>query len=337
MERTRKKRALTRIFSRTFRENQQTGFGNNGKVMGNRLIKPDGTYNVTKTGLSFLQELSPFHSLITMSWFSFVMVILGVFVALNIIFATFYMFIGFDEFTGFAYNHAIGKFVDLLSFSAQTLTTVGYGRINPIGIWADFVSSIEALTGLMGFALVTGLVYGRFSRPIAKLIHSESAIIAPFNEINALMIRVANARKNQLLECEAVVMLSVINPETGTRKFITLNLEFAKISALALSWTIVHPINEDSPLYELTETDLQETQAEILVLFKAYDDTYNQHIHTRFSYPNHEIIWGKKFLPMYHRSETDNSTILDLQKISLVQDAPLKLKFNPEYQNNSTE
>ncbi|MFY8019704.1 MAG: ion channel [Bacteroidia bacterium] len=318
-----RERRVFKNLQRRFKEDKYTGFGSGANSQGARLLGRDGTYNVERRGQPFSEYFSPFHSLVTMSWTRFFFIIFWIFCLVNVFFSILYMFIGFDEFTGFVFNHALGKFFDLLTFSAQTLTTVGYGRVNPIGYWAGIVASFEAMIGLLSFALVTGLLYGRFSRPVIKLTLSKNGVIAPFNDINALMIRIANSRKNQLLECEAIMLLSIIDKDSNKRNFITLELEYSKINALALSWTLVHPINENSPIYGLTEADLLDLNAEFIVMFKAFEDTYSQHVHTRFSYIAEDFIWGAKFLPMYKRSEEGLQTILELDKIGLYEKAEL--------------
>ncbi len=322
MQNKRERRVFKNLQKR-FKEDKYTGFGSGANSQGARLLGRDGTYNVERTGQAFTDYYSPFHSLVTMTWTNFFLMIFLIFCLTNIIFSILYMFVGFDEFTGFAFNHAPGKFFDLLTFSAQTLTTVGYGRVNPIGYWAGTIASFEAMIGLLSFALVTGLLYGRFSRPIIKLTLSKNGVIAPFNDINALMIRIANSRKNQLLECEAIMLLSIIDKDSNKRNFITLDLEYSKINALALSWTIVHPITENSPIYGLTEADLLDLNAEFIVMFKAFEDTYSQHVHTRFSYIAEDFVWGAKFLPMFKRSEEGLQTILELDKIGAYENVPL--------------
>lgn len=318
-----RERRVFKNLQRRFKEDKYTGFGSGANSQGARLLGRDGTYNVERSGQPFSDYFSPFHSLVTMSWTRFFFIIFWIFCLVNLFFSVLYMFIGFDEFTGFVFNHALGKFFDLLTFSAQTLTTVGYGRVNPVGYWAGTIASFEAMIGLLSFALVTGLLYGRFSRPVIKLTLSEKGVIAPFNDINALMVRIANTRKNQLLECEAIMLLSIIDKDSNKRNFITLDLEYSKINALALSWTIVHPINENSPIYGLTEADLLDLNAEFIVMFKAFEDTYSQHVHTRFSYVAEDFVWGAKYLPMYKRSEEGLHTILELDKIGLYELVPL--------------
>lgn len=306
-------------FQKRFKFDRYTGFGSGANTQGDRLLNRDGTFNVTRTGQDLVSRISPFHQLITMSWTHFNLLILFSFLLLNFIFTITYFFIGLNELSGLIHTNMISQFIEVFSFSAQTLTTVGYGRVSPIGDTASLLSSFEAFVGLLAFALVTGLLYGRFSRPHAKLLHSEHAIIAPFQDKTALMFRIANARKNQLVECEATLLFNYQDKETATRRFINLGLEYAKVNALSLSWTLVHPIDENSPLFGLSQEEVKEMSPEIILMFKAFDDTYSQVVHTRLSYNYQEIFWGAKFDPMYKRSENGMSTVLELNKIGQYQ------------------
>lgn len=304
---------------RRFRSSVNTGFGNNAGSQGDRLLNRDGSFNVHRTGQNILQKWSPYHQLITISWTHFNLIILSGFIFLNLAFTLLFYLAGTEELSGLVHTDLLNRFIEIFTFSAQTLTTVGYGRVSPVGSLSSLLASLESLLGLMSFALVTGLLYGRFSRPHAKLLYSENAVIAPYKNGTALMFRIANARKNQLIECEATVMFNYHDPETGNRRFINLELEFAKINALSLSWTIVHPIDEKSPLFGLSYDEFLELKAEVLLLFKAFDDTYSQQIHTRLSYAANEFVWGAKFVPMYRRSEDGKTTLLELNKIGQYQ------------------
>jgi inward rectifier potassium channel len=214
-------------------------------------------------------------------------------------------------------------FWDAFFFSSQTLTTVGYGRTNPMGLSANIVAAVECLLGLMSFAIMTGVLYARFSRPQAKLLNSPHALIAPFKDGTALMFRIANSRSNQIIECEAQVLMSYIDKDTNRREFESLTLEYKTVSALALSWTIVHPINDDSPMKGLSAKELDEIDAEFIVLFKAFDETYAQTVHSRISYASNELIWGAKFEVMFHRSNNGMGTVLEMDKIGAYYEVPL--------------
>jgi inward rectifier potassium channel len=293
------------------RKTTTTGFGAQASTQGERLVNKDGSYNVTRTGAPFWSRFNHFHNLITMKWWTFFLFVFVFYSTINLLFAFLYLGVGMEELDGDMGVTTMEHFWDAFFFSSQTLTTVGYGRTNPIGLSANIVAAFECLLGLMSFAILTGVLYGRFSRPQAKLVNSPNALIAPFNGGKALMFRIANGRSNQIIECEAQVLMSYIDRETNRREFETLTLEYKTVSALALSWTIVHPINEESPMNGLSQQDLEEIDAEFILLFKAFDETYAQTVHSRISYASHELIWGAKF------------TVLEMDKIGSYQKVAL--------------
>ncbi len=305
------------------RKMSTTGFGSQASNQGERLVNKDGTYNVTRTGIPFWGRFNHFHNLITMKWWKFFLLTFTFYTSLNLLFAGIFMTVGMEELDGDLGITTAEHFWDAFFFSSQTLTTVGYGRTNPIGFLANIVAAIECLLGLMSFAIMTGVLYARFSRPQARLVHSENALIAPFNGINALMFRIANLRSNQIIECEAQVLMSYIDKETNRREFEQLTLEYKTVSALALSWTIVHPINDESPMKGLTQQDLEDIDAEFILLFKAFDETYAQTVHSRLSYTYAELVWGAKFDVMFHRSDNKMGTVLDMDKIGMYKEVPL--------------
>ena len=210
------------------------------------------------------------------------------------------------------------KFGEAFFFSAQTFTTVGYGRISPSGFITSAIAAFEALIGLLSFALATGLLYGRFSKPIAHIKFSVNAIIAPYKEITALMLRIAPFKNISLTDAEAKLTLGMIVLENDKKvnKFFPLQLELDKISSLTLSWTIVHPITEDSPLFGFAQEDFENMQGEFIVFVKAFDDMFSNTVLARSSYTFKEIIVGAKFIPMYYRNDEANKTILDLEKLN---------------------
>jgi len=313
-----------RLFNRRFRFENQTGFGASANTQGNRLLRSDGTFNVKREGLQFFDRINFFHELLNMSWTKFVFLIFSTYTVINVAFAGLYMAVGMDQIEGDSGMTTAEHFWDAFFFSSQTLTTVGYGRTSPIGFTANLIAATECLIGLMMFAIITGLLYGRFSKPQAKLVYSKNALIAPFKDgLNAFMFRIANGRRNQLIECEAEVMMSYIESETNIRRFLFLDLEYEKVTGLALSWTIVHPINSESPLKDLSAAELIEMDAEFILIFKAFDDTYAQTVHTRHSYHAEELIWGAKFEPMYHSSNDKQATVLELHKVGAFKSMPL--------------
>ena len=292
------------------------GFGV-GATGNQRILNKDGTLNLKRTGLSYAERFNPFHALLAMSWPRFVLLLLSAFMALNVIFALLYYWIGVDHLAGIIGDSSHEKFWEAFFFSTQTLTTVGYGRISPVGFITSLLASVESMGGVLAFAVATGLVYGRFSRPQAKILFSKSALISPYNNINALMVRIANMRENQLIDIEATITLSLNVEENGvvSRQFHILALERKMIIYLALNWTIVHPIDSESPLAGLSEQQLLDSKAEIIVAIKAFDDVFSQVVHTRSSYRADEVLWGQKFDAMYDRDE-NGIAVLHLEKIN---------------------
>jgi inward rectifier potassium channel len=198
-------------------------------------------------------------------------------------------------------DHALSRFLQCFFFSSQTLTTVGFGAISPVSPAANIVAALEALCGLLGFAVATGLLFGRVSRPSARIGFSRKALIAPYQEGTSFQFRMVNRRANTLIEPSATLMLMTVDRTDGTsrRDFTLLKLERPSIMLFPLTWTIVHPIDADSPLFGKTQADLEALQAEFMILVKAWDETFAQTVHQRFSYRYSELVWGGRFTPAF--------------------------------------
>ena len=192
-------------------------------------------------------------------------------------------------------------FMHCFFFSAQTLTTVGYGRISPIQADVSFIASIEAMVGLIGFAFVTGIIYGRFSKAKARILFSEKALISPYRGISGLKFRIVNLRRNHLIDMEAKFIYSYLKEENGElkRKYENLDLEINFISMFAVPWTIVHPIDEKSPLYNKSKDLLANEQAEFIITLKGYDETFNQQVHQVYDYKYTELAFNADFEQMF--------------------------------------
>lgn len=318
-------------------EIKDSGFSNNSQR--NRAINENGEFNVKNMGLPFFRSYDIYNHLIMMPWAKFSLMVFTGFFIINSIFATIYFFIGSNHFPGMDASSAANTFLDSFFFSAQTLTTVGYGRISPIGFWASAVAAIESLIGLLSFALATGLLYGRFSRPQAKILHSAIALMAPYKITQrGLMFRIANMRRNILNEVEVSVTISMMNEEHNgpIRRFFPLELELKMIRFFPLSWTVVHPMDEKSPIYGWTKEDLEKADVEIVISLKAYDETFSQQVHTRFSYRHDEIIWGAKFLRNFEFNQAGGFTHHYLDRISDFEHAELpELISKEEVQSES--
>ncbi len=294
------------------------GFGTNVSGTGNRLIDENGSFNVERSGLPFQAFYNIYHSLMIMPWTKFIAIVLGGYLVGNIIFAFFYVACGDDALHGWDSDHTmLSKYWTAFFFSAQTVTTVGYGHIAPNNMMANILAALESLIGLLAFALATGLLYGKFSRPTARIIFSDHALISPYQGGRALMFRMANARSNQLIDTEVLVVASQVVNTNGkmSRSYDPLKLERKAINFFPLSWTVVHPIDAESPLWGMDIGMMEQKDVEILIQFKGIDDTFAQTVHARSSYKHHEIRFGGKFRPIYNDGYRGKTTVLHLDKI----------------------
>lgn len=304
---------------------ENTGFGSNAASYGGRFLNQDGTPNIEKKGIGFFARVSWFHSMLTISGWRFFLIILFFYIFVNLLFTLVYYFIGVEHLVGLKTSSESEKLIEAFFFSTQTYTTVGYGRISPTGFLMNAVSSFHALIGLLSFAVATGLMYGRFSLPKAFIKFAENAVIAPYKEGSALMIRLTPYKNTTLTDAETKFTLVIMSDEQGktSNQFFTLSLELRSINALTLSWTVVHPITQESPLYNFSKEDFSNSKGEIIVFVKAFDDKFSNTVIARTSYTFQEIIYGSKYVPMFYRDNEKDTTILDLDKLSVTEPAKL--------------
>ncbi|HXC04678.1 MAG TPA: ion channel [Bacteroidia bacterium] len=303
----------------------ELGFGTKVTERNTRFIHPDGSFNIHRKEVSRWDSLSVYHHLISMPWRKFNLTIILYFIVMNAIFASLYYLIGLENMHGSKSTTPLGQFFDGFYFSAQTLTTVGYGGLSPGNHLMNAVAAVEALFGVLGFALITGLLYGRFSRPTAKIMFSKSAIIAPFREGTAFQFRLANQLRNsQLIEVECKVNVSLLEEDNGkkVRKFRPMELEVKKINFFPMSWTINHIITDTSPLYGMSDKDLEEADAEFMILITGFDDTFSQTVNARYSYKYFETVYGARFTSVFSQDE-QGRTIQDLNLLSVFEPAEL--------------
>ena len=309
--------------------NNETGLGTNTALGGGRFFNKNGVANVELRGLPFWQRLNLFHTMLTMKRWKFLLSIMLFFILINLLFASLYLLIGIEHLNGMVAETIGEKFGEAFFFSAQTFTTVGYGRINPVGFMTSFIASFEALTGLMSFALMTGLLYGRFARPRSFIRYSKNALFAPFGEGVALMIRMVPYTKNYLDNVEVKVTMAMKVLEDGVRKnkFYNVPLDIAKASTMTANWTLVHPLNEDSPIFQFSKEDMSNAEVELLIFVQGFDESFSNTVISKASYTFDEFVFGAKFVPMYHPNETNDKTILHLDKLDLFSPIELPIHF----------
>ena len=311
--------SVKRKITGTLGSNNDTGFGSNATGYGGRFVNKDGSFNVKIAGASFRQRFSIYHSMLNMPPWKFALAIVLFFVIINVLFTCIYVLLGADNFIGFIATSDWGKIKELYFFSTETFTTVGYGRVNPIGDGVNIVASFESMIGFLSFAIATGLIYGRFSKPKAYIVFSDHAVIAPFQDKMGLMFRIAPYKNGHILtDVQLRVTLGMQVKENGSliAKFYTLNLERNRVDSLMMNWTVVHPLDEESPLYGYTPEDMKHADVEMYVLIRGFDEVYANIVQLRTSYTYDEIIHNAKFLPMYHESEDGKTTIFELNKLN---------------------
>jgi inward rectifier potassium channel len=298
------------------------------KSVGWRFLNHDGTFNVERvdrpTRKFYRTDL--YHRFLSLSWRQFFIAVALSYFVLNVLFGLGYFAAGPS-----ALSHSDGtpvpihlfdRFMECFFFSVQTLATIGYGKLVPNSIISDLLVTIEAFVGLLIVALMTGLVFARFSRPTARVVFSKAAVINSHDGTPSLIFRMANLRTNQIVE--AGIKVSFACNETTSegehyRNFYDLQLEREESSMFVLSWTVVHPIDAKSPLYGLTHEDLVERQSEILILMTGWDETFAQTIHARHSYSPDEILFNHRFTDMIHLDEDRKKLLMDVRKIHEVE------------------
>lgn len=243
------------------------------------------------------QNYSPwkdlYHLLLTIPWWQFLGLVLVLYLATNTVFAIAYL-IGSDNIA----NARPGSFSDAFFFSVQTMATIGYGAMFPQTLYANILVAIEAFAGLLGVAMATGLMFARFSRPTARVLLSQTAVIMPYNGVPTLMFRAANKRGNQILE--ARLWVTLIRDELTAegypmRRIYDMNLIRNHSPFFILTWTGMHPLDADSPLYGATPESLADSNAEILISLTGIDETVSQTVHARHVYAVRHIHWHHRF------------------------------------------
>lgn len=285
-----------------------------------RAISPQGEFLIRTIGRPAAPLRDLFHDLLVMSWPSFLLRVVFVWLATNLVFATIYKL---DP--GGVANMREGSYADAFFFSVQTLSTIGYGAMAPQSFFAQVVVASEAFLGTIGTALVTGLMFAKFSRPTARVQFTERAVIAERDGVPTLMVRLANARDHGIMDASA--HLTLIEPTRTAegepiRRFHDLALERSRTPLLNLTWTLVHPITPESPLHGHDAESLAAIQAEIVAVVRGVDITIAQPVSMRRSYVACELVWDKRFADMMSRAP-DGSIVADCQRFNeLVDNVP---------------
>jgi inward rectifier potassium channel len=293
-----------------------SGFSEKFQSKPKRLIENDGSINVKRLG-GLPKNL--YQNLISMSWPRFFVATLLFYCAINLVFAIAYYAVGVEYLEGIPKERPLAGFLYCFFFSVQTFTTVGYGAIHPIGLLANTVATIEAMAGLMGFALITGLLYGKFSRPTTKLRFSKNVLFHKEKDQYEMHFQLVNKRANLIIEPSVKVLLKLYNMKTETRSFYNLDLRISKIIFFPANWRIVHEVNDKSPLKSFSKEELEDMDMEIVILFQGFDESFHQQIYVKHSYGDEEVLWDKHFLPTFHTDE-DGNTLVDLDEIDAYED-----------------
>lgn len=294
------------------------GFGSRlSQQQNSRMMNRDGTFNVERDGLSLIRSMSLYHWLITISWTKFLLLMALFYVAVNFLFAGGYYLCGTDALNGTETTTVGHHFWNCFFFSVETFGTIGYGALNPKTTAANWLMTFEAFFGLVSAAMATGLLFARFARPNAKILYSNHAVIAPFKDGKALMVRIINQRSSQLINIEAQIIFSLMLEKEGRRirQYFTLPLDRQRVTFFPLHWTIVHEIDEKSPLYGRDAQFLKDAETEMFVLITATDETYSQTVHSRSSYRYDEIVWGAKFKDIFEKSTTGTAIGVNMNRI----------------------
>lgn len=284
-----------------------------------RLLNRDGSFNVQRDGIGFWQTLNIYHLLLNISWPRFFALVFAFYCAVNAAFASAYLACGPAAIVG---DVGVGKgFLRAFFFSVETSSTIGYGNLVVTGLAANILMAAEVIVAILTFAVVTGVVFARFSRPVARIVFSERAVVAPFQGGTGFMFRVVNARNNQIIQLKATLTFTRFENVNGIRmrQYYVLPLERPSVVFFPLSWTIVHPIDETSPLHGVSEEELRASRAEFLILLTGTDETSSEPVHSRSSYVAAELVWNARFASVFVPPTPGKKVTIDLERFHRVE------------------
>lgn len=258
----------------------------------------NGRFQILGMGTWYSYWRDPYHLLLTIPWTGFIGLVALAYVLTNSLFALAYLAV-----PGSIENARPGSFWDAFFFSVQTVASIGYGAMYPKTAYANAIVTIEAMVGLVGIAVLTGLAFARFARPTARVLFSQVAVVTSHEGVPTLMFRTANQRRNQILEAQMRVYLmrdEVTSEGHAMRRFYDLRLLRQRTPSFTLSWTAMHPIDEYSPLYGATRESLVQSRATVVISLSGIDQTVAQMIHARHTYTADEILWNYRFVDIFH-------------------------------------
>ena len=285
-----------------------------------RMINADGSYNVIKKGSTKgIRDI--FKYLVEISWTWFFTILFVGYIIFNVIFTFIYLYFGSENIVGIsAENGPI--FFQIFFFSIQTFTTVGYGTLAPFGIATQIVAAIEAFVGFMSFSLATGLLYGRFSRPRSKIIFADNFVFSKYENGYSFKFKMTNLRDVVLQDVEAkiITMFNKENKEGSmVRTYYELPITLPKIDIMALTWTLVHKIDVESPFWGKTKEEIVRKNPEFLIFVNGFDEIYSERTRARKSYVVDDIIWNKNFDTNF-KSLDNGKLIMDVRDLNDVID-----------------
>ncbi len=287
----------------------------NSATKASRFVNKDGSPNVVRKGESWFNRFNIYHYLLKMPVWRFFVLVVAFYTIINFLFATVYYAFCLNHLEGLIHGGTLDNFEETYFFSSQTLTTVGYGRISPVGLLTNSIAAFEALIGILTLALITGTLYGKFVRPKAYIRFSEPAVVGPLEEVRALSFRLISSKKTNITNLEIKVTLAMRRTgegETGYQ-FMPLTLQTDTLNALYLSWTVAHTIDGESPLWGMDAAAFKALDVELLVHLQAYDEHFSSSIVARTSYVWQEIMHEAAFVPMYE--DLEEHTVLYLKKL----------------------
>lgn len=288
----------------------------NKHILQSKIIRPNGTLNFKVKGLPLLETVEIHNLLLSISWFGFVMVVFCFYLVTNTVFTILYIISGATGLSGIDAS-STNVFFKVFYFSAQTLCTGYFTDTIPVSIRSTSLAAVEAVVGLFLFALITGLLYSRFSKPNSKIIFSDKILIGPYRQGSALMVRIANIKRNQLLKVSAELILLLRVEVDGVKKnmFYNLKLEQETIGMLLLTWTIVHVIDDESPLDTFSLEDIAAANGEIIVVIEGSDDILSQNVFARTSFAANDIISNGRFEDITY-TDKNNILTIDISKMN---------------------